>query len=794
MLRSFKLRALFATFLLLVLSLSAQNSALTFTGTVKDANTKEPVAYATIVVKSKATKNVIKGSVSGDDGKFIIASDSENVFLEISFIGYKTALVEEFESKKGMVKLNDIILEEEAQDMEEIEITDEKSLIEFKLDKKVYNVGQDPNNVGLGAMDVLNNVPSVNVDIEGNVTLRGNSGVQILINGKPSVMSDDPSNALGTLTADMIESIEVITNPSGKYEAEGSAGIINIVLKKEEKKGFNGSMSANTGYPANHSIGVSLNRRTEKFNFFTQFGVGYRSLPDYSNSENKQFSSNTSVISDGIGYRNENFYNITIGTDYYFNKYNTITLSGNFAFEKENQPSKTEISFLDSTNTLSSKYEREETTTADNPKWQYDLQYKKEFKNNKDHILLFSTLGRFFGKKQSSEFVNTPIFESAVDPNQKTETDFHEANYTFKLDYTNPINKKFTIEAGGQYERKDVGNDYAVFNLIDNVYVADSGLTNNFEYKQNVLGVYSTGSFESKKWGLKLGLRVENTELSTFLTNTNQVNKQNYTNLFPSVHTSYKISKLVSVQAGYSKRIYRPRLWDLNPFFNIRNNYNIRRGNPELLPEFTDSYELAGVLLLKKLTLNPSLYYLETSDVIERVATFEDAVSVTLPMNIGTRQKYGLEITAKYSPKKWLTFLADFNYGYFNREGNFLDQSFNFSSEQWTSQLTTKLKLPKGFDFEFTGNYRSSYETVQGTTSGFAFLNLGLRKKIKDGKFVVNASVRDVFASRIRESIVNQADYYFYNFSKRGRFMTLGISYSFGKGEAMTYSGGKRHF
>src|SRR5690606_37330098 len=204
--------------------------------------------------------------------------------------------------------------------------TAEKSNVEFKLDKRVFNVGQDIASSGMGALDVLNNVPSVNVDLEGAITLRGNSGVQILINGKPSVLADEQSNALGTLTADMIESIEVITNPSAKYEAEGTSGIINIILKKEEKKGLNGSASINTGLPHNHSIGVSLNQRTEKFNFFTQFGAGYRSLPDYDKSINRNLADNTMVKSDGTSYRNEKFYNITLGADYYLNDLNIITL------------------------------------------------------------------------------------------------------------------------------------------------------------------------------------------------------------------------------------------------------------------------------------------------------------------------------------------------------------------------------------------------------------------------------------------------------------------------------------
>ncbi|MDX5428475.1 MAG: outer membrane beta-barrel family protein, partial [Bacteroidota bacterium] len=573
----------------------------------------------------------------------------------------------------------------------------------------------------------------------------------------------------------------------------GSSGIINIVLKKEEKKGFNGSISANTGIPANHSIGVSLNRRTENFNFFTQLGGGYRSLPRYGESTNLDLIDSTEVKSEGIEYRNEKFFNITLGTDYHINDLNVITLAGSFAFEDEQQPSETDFWIRDSEDQLISQYRRKETTTAGNPKYQYDLQYKKEFADHEDHTLQFSTLGSFFGKSQSSEFVNIPLEGILLDPDQRTETDFYQRDFIFKLDYVQPFSDRWTIEAGAQYEINDVGNDYAVYNEDGNGnFRVDSNLTNNFEYDQEVLGVYATGAFEGDHWGLKLGARVENTFLNTYLVTTDEANQQNYANLFPSAHTTYKFSPRFSLQAGYSRRIYRPRLWDLNPFFNIRNNYNIRRGNPDLLPEFADSYELTAVLLFEKASLNASVYNLYTTDVIERVSFLENNVNITMPVNIGTRNQTGLELNGKYTPNDWFTINGDFNYGVFIRNGDFGDQNFDFTGDQWFVKMTTRFKLPASFEVELTGDYQSSYLTVQGEVSGFAFADIGIRKKLWKGKAVINLGVRDIFASRIRENIISQPTYYLYDFSQRGRFVTLGVSYSFGKGEAMTYSG-RRH-
>ncbi len=779
--------------MLLIGTLNATSQGkITFYGVVQDEANKQPIPFATVLAVSNSTQSMLVGATTLDDGSFTLSSDSLDVSIEISFIGYEKKVVGAYSAVKGKVNLGTIYLSASAEMLNEVDIVAEQSTVEFKLDKRVFNVGKDISSTGMSAMEVLNNVPSVNVDIEGGVTLRGNAGVQILIDGKPSVLSDEASNALGTITADMIERVEVITNPSAKYEAEGTSGIINIILKKEEKKGFNGSVSLNTGIPANHSIGASLNYRTAKFNFFTQFGVGYREQPRFSNSINRNLENNTQVLSAGSGNRNEEFYNITLGTDYYLNELNTITLSGNFAYEIEDQPSNFEFTFYDSDGSLESQYERIGTGAATNPKYQYDLQYEKQFKDDKDHKLLFSTLGSFFGKDLTSDFVNSYSFGEQIAPTQRTETNFYQADYTFKLDYTDPITKKITLETGALYEMNDVGNDYAVYSEIDNQFVVDSSLTNDFRFDQKVLGVYGTGAYESGRWGVKIGLRVENTDLRTLLANTNEENTQNYTNLFPTLHTSFKITETVSVQAGYSKPIYRPRQRDLKPCFNNQNNFNIRTGNPNLRPEFADSYEITSIFLFEKGSLNASIYQLYTTDVSERISYFDDNVNITTPENVGTNRKTGLEINGKITAAKWLTITGDFNYGFFNRQGQFEDQNFDFSGDQWSTRFTTKIKLPKGIDVELTPQYQSGFLTVQSEVSGYASLDFGMRKKLWKGKGVVNVSVRDVFASRIRESVINQPNFYLYSFSQRGRFVTLGFSYSFGKGEAMSYSGGTR--
>lgn len=771
---------------------NAQQRLVIFNGKVIDKSTKQAVAYATVMIADNLTKKAISGTTTLEDGSFSLETSAKDFYIEVSFIGFEKQIIRPQSLQGPRIDLGNIEIEEDAQKLEEVVVEGEVSKTVFKLDKRVFNVGKDLSTTGASALEVLNNVPSVNVDIEGQISLRGSQGVQVLINGKPSIIASDESNALGTITADMIDRVEVITNPSAKYDAEGTSGIINIVIKKEERRGLNGSVSVNTGAPNNHSVGISLNKRTEKFNLFTQLGAGYRELPNDRESRNTDLVNNTTIQSTGEEFRNEAYYNFVLGTDYYLNPTSVLTLSGNFALEIEDQPSTTNFVSLTGDDIVTSEWERTEITEATNPKFQYELQYKKDFKGNEDHTLLFSTLGNFFGKDQSSEFNDVTISGANSDDMQLTRTDFKEAVFTFKLDYTKPFTDELTWETGAQYVLNDVSNDYEVQNLVNGTFEVDPGLTNIFEYDQKVLGVYTTGAYEGKKWGVKGGVRLEQTNLNTFLTNTGEDNSQDYSNLFPSMHTSYKFSEKISLQAGYSKRIYRPRLWDLNPFFNIRNNFSIRQGNPELMPEFTDSYEVTSIFFIGKTALNFGVYHRYTDDVIERVSTFENNVNTTRPENIGTNKTTGIEFNTKYSPARWLTFNGDFNYSQFTREGTFQDISFDFNANRWSSKLMTKLKLPAEIDLEATGNYRSNYQTVQGEVQENIFMDLGLRKKLMKGKAILNLSIRDVFASRIGESQIAQADFEVYNRRQRGRFVAFGFSYGFGKGEAMQYSGGRR--
>ncbi|MEO9892814.1 TonB-dependent receptor [Aurantibacter sp.] len=755
-----------------------------------------PIEFATVLVGNPENQKPIAGTTTLEDGAFSLETNVETFYIEISFIGFTKKTIENPKIIEGKIELGTITLEEDSQQLDEVVVEGQVSQTVFKLDKRVFNVGADLSSTGASALEVLNNVPSVNVNIEGAISLRGSEGVQMLINGKPSVIANEQGNALGTLTADMIDRIEVITNPSAKYDAEGTSGIINIVLKKDEKKGLNGSVTLNTGVPNNHSVGLSLNRRTEKFNLFSQIGLGRRTFPSDNETENRNLTDNTYISSIGESDKNETFFNLILGTDYHINDLNVLTLSGNFAYEWEKENANADYSTFDSSNNITDAFHRNELTTATNPKYSYELQYKKDFEGNEDQSLLLSATGNLFAKDQTSDYNNMVTLGSDDDLIQETRTDFKQAEYTFKADYTHPWAEKYTIETGAQYQINDVSNDFAISEYINGNFIEDPDLTNIFEWIQKVLGIYTTAAYEGEKWGLKLGLRYEGTDVGTFLQNTNVSNDQNYNNFFPSGHTSYKVNDNFSLQAGYSKRIFRPRLWDLNPFLNIRNFNSRRTGNPNLQPEFTDSFEITSILKAGKTSMNLGVYYRHTEDVVEQIVEIVleegNQIGISKPENIGTNNTTGIEFNAKYLPNNWLSFTNDTNYNQFAREGEYDGTDFDFNGNQWSTRITSKIKLPADFDVEFTGNYQSGYRTLLSKISETAFMDFGARKKIMKGKAILNLSIRDVFASRIRETITTQSTSYIRDFSKRGRFITFGVSFGFGKGEAMEFSGQKR--
>lgn len=747
----------------------------------------EPVEFCSVAILS-SDSTVIDGILTDSLGDFELKPRSFPVILRVSAIGYEKQFIPISSSSKEAYK---ITLKRELTEFDEVVVQGEVSEMIFKLDKRVFNVGKDLSNSGGSALEVLNNVPSVEVTLEGAVKLRGSSGVQILINGKPSVVAESSGTGLGSITADMIEKIEIITNPSAKYDASGTTGIINIVLKKNAKKGFNGAVTINTGYPNNHSLGLSLNYRSKAVNLFGQFGVGYRTFVSERIGHNNDLTQSKKLSWDGDSEKNELFVNARIGANFYLNKYNTITISGNWARENETEFATWNYQLDEPLNNNYSVFSRKESTKAINPKWQFDLSHELQFKNKKEHKLNTSFVGSYFAKDKNSEFLNEVTSGTMSTNDQRSDSRFAFSNYSFQSDYTLPIDTGMTFEAGIKADIDNNTNKMDVFKNVANNWEIDTAYSNNFRFSINVISAYATFAKEWKKLGIKGGVRYEHT-LSNIKNEGVMGNTWDYFNFFPSFHTSYKFTPKTSVQLGYSRRIKRPNMWDLNPFISFRDNFNLSTGNPLLQPEFSNVVELTAIQNWKKHNLNGSIFYRHTTDVIEDIKRVENNVSISTVDNIGTSSLLGIELNYKVQIAKWFSIHSEGNFTYFQRFGQFESQKFDFENVVGSIRSTAKFKLKKGFEAQVSGRYISPRQNVFFKEGQVYYFDLGLKQKILKGKGVVNLSVRDVFASRMSISSINRDDLSYYSRSKRGRYIVIGFSYGFGKGETMHYGGFKR--
>ncbi len=761
-------------------------------GEVVDSKSDQPLEFCSLLLMKLPDSTVIAGTTTDVEGRFELEFPDGGNTLVLKFIGYQDKIIREFpEVSNGVINLGRVTLDLDEDVIDGLNIRAEKSETVFKLDKRVFNVGKDLSNSGASAIEVLNNVPSVDVTLEGLIRLRGNSGVQILINGKPSVMASNSTNALGSITADMIDRVEVITNPSAKYDAAGTVGIINIVLRNETKKGLNGSLTLNTGYPNNHSLGLSANYRSERFNLFSQIGLGTRRFVSIDSTINRnKTGAGSEFITNGESEKNENFANIRLGSDFYINSYNTLTLSGHFAYELENQYADLRYLQTGQNQNVLSRFNRTETTTAINPKYQYDLNYQKKFKSSKERLLNFSAEGSYFGKDKNSEFDNTLIEGANLGNDQETSIFFANVNHTFQLDYTHPIKEKWTAEAGSKYEINRNSNDSKITNIVNGVETVDTQFTNVFNYEQDVLAFYTTLAYEGEKFGVMTGVRYEQTFSASYVKD-DRLGEWNYGNFFPSAHMSYKLTKTLSSQLGYSRRIDRPFLFELSPYFSFRDNYNLSVGNPELQPEFSNVFELTTIKTWDKVSGSFTAYYSVTTDVVEEVITVIDTLTIESPANVGSSSNTGIEVNTKIDISPKISMSVDGNLVYFNRTGSYNDQNFDFSNYRWNLRSNWKFKLPKDFEVQLTANYQSKEQGVFQDELDYFFMNAGIRKKIAKGKFIVNLSSRDIFNSRIHRSITDRPEYYVYSRGQRGRYTVLGLSYNFGKGEAMEFSGHK---
>lgn len=751
-------------------------SLMKIKGKVVDGETGQGLEFATISLFSQKDSSIVSGGITELDGSFVIDSKPGKFYAVIEFISFSSETIKDImvSPKLGIVDLGDIALSADAEMLDEVEVIAEKSTTQFSLDKKVFNVGKDLARTGGTAVDVLENVPSLTVDIDGAVSLRGSQGVRILVDGKPSgLVGLGDANGLRSFPANLIDRIEIITNPSARYEAEGQAGIINIILKKDKKKGFNGAIDVNGGHPRRAGISLNLNYRQEKFNWFLNYGISTRRNPGFGETSSVQRIDSINQFTDQRrdhirgGLNNS----IRFGTDYYFTDKDILTAAFNLRIGDENN--EVDLVYRDRTELISTGElldsgvtRRFDDEREDEDKLEWSINYTKKL--GKDHEWVTD-----FRYQDNSEVESSALSESFFDINevplgqpdllQRSNNDEGERLYILQSDYTWPVNKTVRVEAGIRTSFREIQNDYLVEEFDPTTaWSSLPGLSNNFRYDEQIYAGYLIYGKEINKFSYQVGLRGEYTDIKTELTQTNEENPRSYASFFPSAHVNYKFTEKFQGQLSYSRRIRRPRFWDLNPFFSFSDARNFFSGNPNLDPEFTNAYEASIVGYLKNGSVSSSIYYRRSTDVIRRTILVEESPddniirTIRRPENLDTRDDIGLEVSSNYRIKS-LNLNGNLNFFRSIINDETIGDSDNYS---WFGRFSATMKITKTMDAQLSFNYRGAEQSPQGSREAVAFMDIGWSKDVLENKATITLSVRDVFNSRRRRSITELEDFF----------------------------------
>ena len=742
------------------------------TGKVIDASMDFPLEYASISARSIDDGSIVNGGVTNREGLFSIKLEKGTYNLEIEYISFEIKVFSNFIIDKD-INLGKIKLGARADNLNEVTVIAETTQVEVRLDKKIYTVGKDLTTAGGTVSDALGNVPSVTVDIDGAISLRGNNNVRILINGKPSsVAGFGDQDVFQQLPAEAIESVEVITSPSARYDAEGTAGIINIILKREKTLGFNGSIRGTLGDPKNSGAFVDLNLRTENFNIFTSLGYTDRTRPGNAffdtGFSNPELDFNRIIEAREYNRNGEN-YNVNAGASYFIDDMSSVTASL-FARLGDDRDVTTNTNRRFVNGIENSTTVRIEEELEDDESFQYSMNYEKRFdKENRDHKLT-ADIQYSSSNETKTGIINenqTLPSDSLVAFQDNLETEKRDS-YLIQADYVKPMGDA-QFEAGfrGDYSDQTQGFLVQRQNLETGNLEIDEFVSSDFDFQQNITAVYSQYGNKFEQFSFLLGLRYEQTQLkgtTTPLVSGNSDRNfdfdKNFGGFFPTVNLVYELGEDENVTLGYNRRINRPRSWYLNPFPSQSSRINVFQGNPDLDPSFANAFDLGYLKRWEKLTLTSSIYYQRETDAFERVErdtgrrTEEDNIQINenIPINLSSEERYGAELGILYNPTKWLRTNLSFNYFRFQSEGSFEGIEYGATNESYFGRFSSNVILPWKIQWQTNAFYRGPRVNAQTKTDPIASIDLAFSKDfLKDDNLTISLNVRDLFNSRKRD-------------------------------------------
>ena len=763
-------------------------SPITISGTVLDQETGDPLEYATLVLQNLEDPDHLTGGITDQTGKFAVETKPGKYNIRVEYISFKTYTLNEQTFTKS-IDLGVIKLSLDVEQLQGVEVIAEKTTVELRLDKKIYNVGKDLTVSGGTVSDVLDNVPSVSVDVDGNVELRGNTDVRILINGKPSALTGlGGTEALQQLPAESIEKVEVITSPSARYDAQGSGGIINIILRRSKLQGINGALTVNTGYPYQFGVNGNINYRTGDLNFFTTLGYNYRERPGNSLNDSDFFDTDgtfTNSLREQTDIdRTSNNYNGNFGVEWYVNETSSITQSIFVRDSDEDNVSTNSFFQIDSIGNESSGIRLTPEVETDKT-FQYALNYDKQFDGNSNHKLTFD-----FQYEDSEELEESLITLDGID-SENVRTAEDQRRIFFQTDYVQPVGESGQLEIGYRGDFNRINTDYDVdFISPTEEELGITDPSNVLDYKESINAVYAQFGNKFGKFSFLSGLRYEATRLIINQLETNDFNTNNFDGFFPTLNLNYEFSETESFQFGYNRRISRARSSFLNPFPSRSSATNLFQGNPNLVPSFSNQFDFGYLKRYEKVTLSTSAYFQRATNVITFITedtgddTLFDGEVVSIirrtPVNLAINKRYGLEATATYRPAK--NWNSNLSLNVFNliTEGDFNGQNFDAENLSWFLSLNNKVTLPAKVDWQTRLFYRGPTETAQSEIKGILSLNLAFSKDLFKEKASLAFNISDVFNSRKRQSETTTPSFESFSESQRRvRSYTLSFTYRF---------------
>jgi len=773
----------FALLSALTLQTFAQNNRnqdITVKGLVVEEGTNVPLEYATISFLD-TNNQIVTGGITGIDGTYNITVPSGVYNIQFDFISYKSKTLSKQQLDKNTT-LPNVVLALDAASLNEVIVRAETTEVQVRLDKKIYNIGKDLTTSGATVSDALNNVPSVTVDVDGAIALRGNDNVRILINGKPSAIAGFGStDALRQLPAESIDRVEVITSPSARYDAEGTAGILNIILKKEKTLGLNGSFNTNLGHPLTSSSSANINLRTDKFNIFNTTGVRYNDSPGNAFFENNFFSDtreNPFVTEDRDYQRLRKGFNTNLGMEYYLTEKSSITGSVFYRLSDNEDETVNTTKEFDTQRNLAVTRTRTENETEDDKSYQFSLNYINKFSED-GHELKVDLQYENDEEDQFSYIDERSIFpQNELLPAEIVITAEKQKEYLAQADYVLPIGENAQFEAGFRANLEETKTDYELLEQFaaGGSFRRNDSLSNIFTYDENVYAAYSQYGNKFGKFSFLLGLRFENTQLkgeveaeNVDASSDDELNinfDKNYTGLFPTVNLIYELGESESITIGYNRRINRPRGFFINPFPSRSSEANVFQGNPNLDPAYSNAFDIGYLTRLGKLTLTSSIYYQHETDSFERIQ--EDTGEVTsngipiirtIPINLSTNDRYGFEAGILYNPLKWLRLNGSFNYFKFKSEGAFNGIDYGTDNDSYFARGSAKITLPSKIDWQTNVFYRGPSNNSQTETEGLLSVNLAFSKDIINDNATIGLNVSDLFNSRKRRSFTETATF-----------------------------------